>query len=77
MAQTPKGKPLPQITDQTRPFWSAAKRRKLVMQKCSGCGTLNFYPKPLQRSKNQARGRTAPFFASAVRADALERRPSP
>ena len=46
MAQTPQGKPLPQITDQTRPFWSAAKQRKLVMQKCSGCGTLNFYPKP-------------------------------
>ena len=46
MAQTPQGKPLPQITDQTRAFWSAAKQRKLVMQKCSGCGTLNFYPKP-------------------------------
>ena len=46
MAQTPQGKPLPQITDQTRPFWSAAKQRKLVMQKCSRCGTLNFYPKP-------------------------------
>ena len=46
MAQTPQGQPLPQITDQTRPFWSAAKRRKLVMQKCSRCGTLNFYPKP-------------------------------
>lgn len=46
MAQTPQGKPLPQITDQTRPFWSAAKQRKLVMQKCNRCGTLNFYPKP-------------------------------
>ena len=46
MAQTPQGKPLPQITDQTRPFWSAAKQRKLVMQKCSRCGTLNFFPKP-------------------------------
>jgi hypothetical protein len=46
MTQTPKGKPLPQITDQTRPFWSGAKQRKLMMQKCSSCGTLNFYPKP-------------------------------
>ena len=46
MGQKPQGKPLPQITDQTRPFWSAAKQRKLVMQKCSRCGTLNFYPKP-------------------------------
>ncbi len=46
MAHTPQGKPLPQITDQTRPFWSTAKQRKLVMQKCSQCGTLNFHPKP-------------------------------
>ncbi len=46
MTQTPKGKPLPQITDQTRPFWSGAKQGKLMMQKCSSCGTLNFLPKP-------------------------------
>ena len=46
MTQTPKGKPLPQITDQTRPFWSGAKQGKLMMQKCGGCGTLNFLPKP-------------------------------
>ena len=46
MAQLPKGKPLPQITDLTRPFWAAAKNRKLAMQKCGRCGTLNFFPKP-------------------------------
>ena len=40
------GKPLPEITDATRPFWSAAKQRKLVVQKCGKCGTLNFFPKP-------------------------------
>ena len=40
------GKPLPEITDATRPFWTAAKNRKLVMQKCGRCGTLNFFPKP-------------------------------
>ena len=26
-------KPLPEITDQTRPFWQAAKAGKLVLQK--------------------------------------------
>jgi uncharacterized OB-fold protein len=40
------GKPLPEITDATRPFWTAAKKRKLVVQKCGRCGTLNFFPKP-------------------------------
>jgi uncharacterized OB-fold protein len=40
------GKPLPQITDLTRPFWSAAKQRKLVLQKCRQCGTFQFFPKP-------------------------------
>ncbi len=40
------GRPLPEITDATRPFWSAAKNRKLVVQKCGRCGTLNFLPKP-------------------------------
>ena len=42
----PQGKPLPEITDFTRPFWSAAKQHKLVVQKCRHCGTLDFLPKP-------------------------------
>lgn len=46
MTQAPKGKPLPEITDLTRPFWSAAKKGKLMMQKCKACGTLDFLPKP-------------------------------
>ncbi|KAB2912626.1 MAG: hypothetical protein F9K29_18400 [Hyphomicrobiaceae bacterium] len=39
-------KPLPEITDQTRPFWTAAKSRKLVLQRCARCDTFNFHPKP-------------------------------
>lgn len=39
-------KPLPVITDQTRPFWSAAREGRLVLQKCGRCGTCNFHPKP-------------------------------
>lgn len=46
MAKFPEGRPLPEITDQTRPFWTAAKNRKLAMQRCGRCGTLNFFPKP-------------------------------
>jgi uncharacterized OB-fold protein len=39
-------KPLPVITDLTRPFWTAAKNGKLVLQKCQRCETFNFHPKP-------------------------------
>jgi len=46
MADTIQGKPLPEITDLTRPFWTAAKNGKLVLQKCSRCETVNFPPKP-------------------------------
>ena len=41
-----RGKPQPAITDLTRPFWDAAREGRLVMQKCSRCGTINFHPKP-------------------------------
>lgn len=37
---------LPVITDMTRPFWTEAKKGRLVMQKCAACGTVNFHPKP-------------------------------
>ncbi|HEU5067800.1 MAG TPA: Zn-ribbon domain-containing OB-fold protein [Sphingomicrobium sp.] len=46
MTNDTSGKPLPQITDMTRPFWTAAKNGKLVLQKCGKCGTFNFFPKP-------------------------------
>ena len=39
-------KPLPEITDLTRPFWEAARDGRLLMQKCARCGTVNFLPKP-------------------------------
>ena len=41
-----EGKPLPDINDQTRPFWSGAAEGRLMMQKCTRCGTVNFHPKP-------------------------------
>lgn len=39
-------KPQPVITDLTRPFWTAAREGRLVMQECGRCGTVNFHPKP-------------------------------
>ena len=34
------GKPLPDITDENRPFWEGCKRHELLVQKCSGCGYM-------------------------------------
>lgn len=35
-------KPLPEVTPEMAPFWEAARRHHLVMQRCRGCGTLRF-----------------------------------
>ncbi len=37
-------RPLPEITPLTAPFWAAAKRRELVIQRCNACGRLRFPP---------------------------------
>jgi uncharacterized OB-fold protein len=38
--------PLPAITDDTRPFWDACRRRELRVQRCTGCGALRPPPAP-------------------------------
>ena len=35
-------RPLPQITPEMGPFWEAARRHELVVQRCRGCGALRF-----------------------------------
>jgi uncharacterized protein len=35
-------KPLPQVTPEMKPFWDAARRHELVVQRCAGCGTHRF-----------------------------------
>lgn len=38
---------LPDTEDtDTAPFWAAAREKRLVVQKCNGCGTLRFPPRP-------------------------------
>ncbi len=46
MSDKVTGLPLPEVTDQTRPFWDAARKGRLVMQKCPHCGAVSFPPKP-------------------------------
>lgn len=37
-------KPLPKPTKWSRPFWEAAKKRRLVLKKCSKCGNIDHPP---------------------------------
>ncbi len=46
MSDLASGKPQPDVTDLTRPFWAAAREGRLVMQRCLQCGTSTFHPKP-------------------------------
>ena len=35
-------KPVPAVTPEMKPFFDAAKRRELAVQRCAGCGTYRF-----------------------------------
>ena len=41
---TEYARPLPQPDDLTRPFWEAARRHELAVQRCIDCGKLRFPP---------------------------------
>ena len=38
-------KPLPHPNEVSQPFWDAAKRHELQIQRCNACGTHVFYPR--------------------------------
>ncbi len=40
-------KPQPHATEITRPYWDAALAGKLILQRCTRCGTLRHYPQLL------------------------------
>jgi uncharacterized OB-fold protein len=40
-------RPIPTITPEMRPFFAAAKRRELAVQRCAKCGALRFPARPL------------------------------
>jgi len=46
MAESYTG-PIPKPTPETKPFWEAAKRHQLVIQRCNDCRQHYFYPRPL------------------------------
>ncbi|MGH7934817.1 MAG: Zn-ribbon domain-containing OB-fold protein [Candidatus Binataceae bacterium] len=42
----PRQKPVPVLDELTRPFWEAAKQRRLVVQRCAACAYYNHPPRP-------------------------------
>lgn len=40
-------KPLPRITADNRPFWEAARRHELALQRCDDCGHFRYPPAPV------------------------------
>ena len=42
--QDPQGRPVPQPTELSMPFWDATKDERLVMQRCSTCGRYCWLP---------------------------------
>ena len=40
-------KPLPDVSPETGPFWKGLKEHTLVLQRCSHCGTIRHYPRPM------------------------------
>lgn len=43
---TAVAKPIPEVTPEMAPFFAAARERRLVVQRCTGCGTLRFPARP-------------------------------
>jgi uncharacterized protein len=46
MAEADFTKPLPQITSEAQPFWDAAAKQQLVMQRCQDCRAYIWTPRP-------------------------------
>jgi uncharacterized OB-fold protein len=39
--------PAPEIAPEARPFWAAAARGRLLLQRCAGCAAVVWYPRGL------------------------------
>lgn len=47
MSEANAPRPVPEVTALTRPFWEAAARGTLAVQRCLACGHLRFPPGPV------------------------------
>jgi uncharacterized OB-fold protein len=40
-------KPIPRITEETKPYWEGCGKHRLLIQRCNTCGKFQFYPRAL------------------------------
>lgn len=40
-------KPVPEITPESKPYWDGLNEGRLRLQRCSACGKVRHYPRPL------------------------------
>ena len=57
-------KPLPEVTEELRPFFAAARENRLVVQRCERCGVRRFPPREIC---NRCLGRDSAWVASSGR----------
>lgn len=47
MVQEDYLKPLPEASIDSQPFWDGLRDHRILLQKCSDCGTIRHYPRPV------------------------------
>jgi uncharacterized protein len=47
MSSTTPPKPRPEWTPESRPYWEGLARHRLMLQRCTGCGRVRHYPRPM------------------------------
>jgi uncharacterized protein len=78
MTTAPPRFDLPQIEDETRPWWDAAREERLLVRRCNACRKAHLYPRPFCPSCwsedvtwEQASGRATLYTWSVVYANDL------
>lgn len=47
MSQAIPTKPMPEPSPESRPYWEGLAQRRLMLQRCAGCGRIRHYPQPM------------------------------
>jgi uncharacterized OB-fold protein len=45
MPEPGRPKPIPVVTEESRPFWEGCRQGRLMLQYCTGCHRYQFYPR--------------------------------
>lgn len=63
---TDYAKPLPKVTDESRPFWEGCKAHELRIQRCDSCARFRFPPQKMCRHCNSVEATWAPVSGTGT-----------